>query len=154
MICGITFSINFPDRLNLIICNTYNAKFLVSPVFGFSASDDRERDLTRLGPFGSANSLASHLRPNGLPRALDSTISQESVPIKRPNGVYRNTNTNTKIDANTAKSASLKADVRELQPMLCLSREVNCREVDLPHPNHSSLSLSLFDRPSYQDSVV
>ena len=23
---GITFSINFPDRLNLVICNTYNAK--------------------------------------------------------------------------------------------------------------------------------
>ena len=26
MTFGITFSINFPDRLNLVICNTYNAK--------------------------------------------------------------------------------------------------------------------------------
>ena len=35
MTCGITFSINFPDRLDLVICNTYNAK---NCFFQFQAS--------------------------------------------------------------------------------------------------------------------
>ena len=38
MTFGITFSINFPDRLNLVICNMYNAKtsFLQFQAFHFS----------------------------------------------------------------------------------------------------------------------
>ena len=112
----------FEINVFYVLVANYVFECLVLPIFGSSASDDRERDLTRLGPFGSADSLVSH-----------PTISELT----------------TKIDANTAKSASMKADV------ICSSREVS----SLPHHSHSSLSLALslslslsFDRPSYQDS--